>query len=136
MKETNKKTRKNIKENLKLTTLGFTLVELLAVIAILSLIVTLVTPNIMDNLDSKKERLYNSTVKEIERITQMYLTDNTYLYDDINKNGYVDVTVEALCNSKLISCPLNDARDNSNIDGYVRISYENDKYVYKFVRSE
>ena len=115
---------------------GFTLVELLATIAILSLLAILVTPKIIDNVNDKKEKLYDSTIKEIERFTQMYLTDNTSLYDDINKNGYADVTIEMLCNSNLISCPLNDPRDNSNIEGYVRISYENDKYVYKFVRSE
>ena len=115
---------------------AFTLIELLASVAILSLLIILVAPKLMSNYDNRKEKLYDSTIKELERFTQMYLTDNTNLYDDISKNGYVDVNIDTLCNEELVSCPLKDARDNSNIYGYVRISYENDEYVYKFVRTE
>ena len=114
---------------------GFTIVELLAVIVVLGLLITMVMPNIMDLFDEKKQVLYENTIEEIERITGMYLTENPDLYLEIESNGYTNVQLQTLCSAKLINCPLNDPRDNTEIKGYVKVSYENNKYIYLFVRT-
>lgn len=113
---------------------GFTLVELIAVIAILGMIFTIATPKLMENYRDKKNRLYYTTIKEIERLSAVYLTDNPLIYNEISENGYVNITIDVLCSKKYIVCPIKDPNDNSDIEGYVKVTYENNKYVYKFVR--
>lgn len=112
---------------------GFTLIELIAVIAIIGLLLTMVTPKLMENFNDKKSRLYDATIKEIERLSSLYLTDNPDLYNDISNNGYVNITIEMLCEGKYLSCPINNPKDNSDIDGYVKVTYVDNKYVYEFI---
>ena len=111
---------------------GFTLVELLAVILILGLLLTIATPNLMKTFNNKKQILYDDTVKEIERFAGVYLVDNPDLYTNISNQGYVNIPTDFLCEDKYLECPLNDPRDNSEINGYVKVTFENNKYVYKF----
>jgi len=79
MKERNKKTRKNIKQSLKLTTLGFTLVELLAVIVILAIILVIAVPKIMDVIIDSKKATLESTAKMIASSAEKALVQNTIL---------------------------------------------------------
>lgn len=114
---------------------GFTLVELLAVIAILGMLIAMVTPNLMDMFEEKKDTLYENTISEIERVASIYLTDNPDIYSDISKNGYVNISIDTLCNEKYLTCPVKNQKDNSDIDGYVKVTYENNNYVYRFVNN-
>lgn len=115
---------------------GFTLIEIIAVIAIIGLLLTMVTPKLMENYNDKKNKLYDATIKEIERLSKLYLTDNPNLYSIISEDGYTNITIEMLCNGKYISCPINNPKDNSNITGYVKVTYESDNYVYEFIEEE
>ena len=114
---------------------GFTLVELLATIVIIGMITMMAVPNVMKVISEKREKLYITTVSEIERIAGIYLTENPALYTTINNNGYVDITIDNLCNGKYTTCPINDPRDNSEITGYVRVTNEDGNYIYNFVRN-
>ena len=114
---------------------GYTLIELIAVLAILGILLMMAVPNIMNIFKDKKQKLYDNTINEIERITGQYLAENPDLYTTIDKVGYVDVMVSNLCTAKYISCPINDPRDNSEITGYVRITGVDDEYIYEFVRN-
>jgi len=79
MKERNKKTRKNIKESLKLTTLGFTLVELLAVIVILAIILVIAVPKVMDIITDSKNSTFKTTVQMIASAAEKQYVQNTVL---------------------------------------------------------
>ena len=114
---------------------GFTLIELLAVLVILGMLIVIAVPNLTDIFNEKKDEIYEKTVVEIERITGQYLVQNPHLYAVIDNAGYADITIETLCNAKIMSCPIRDPRDKSEIKGYVRITYTNDDYVYEFVRN-
>ena len=114
---------------------GFTLVELIAVVAIIGILTMMAVPNVMKVLSTKRETLYTTTISEIQRIAGVYLTENPTLYTTINNDGYVDITIDSLCSSKYITCPINDPRDNSEINGYVRITENNGEYVYQFIRN-
>lgn len=95
---------------------GFTLVEIIAVTLILGLLITLVTPKIMSNINNKKNVLYENTIKEIERISSTYLTNHPDLYSEISNNGFINISIDSLCIDELIECPINNPKDNSEIE--------------------
>jgi len=113
---------------------GFTLVELLAVITILGMLTVMAVPSLMNLFSEKKDKLYNATISELERFASVYLTENPSLYTTIDEDGHVDITVTMLCNEKFLTCPVTDARDSSEITGYVRVTNERNDYIYEFVR--
>lgn len=112
---------------------GFTLVELIAVITVITLLFMIATPKLMENYKDKKNKLYEGTIKELERLASLYLTDNPDIYSDISENGYVNISISTLCDEEYLTCPVKNPKDNSNIDGYINVIYENDEYVYRFV---
>ena len=112
---------------------GFTLIELISVIAIMGLLLTMVTPKLMENFNDKKSRLYDATIEEIKRLSGLYLTDNPDLYSDISNKGYINITIDMICERNYVSCPINNPKDNSDIDGYVKVTYINDNYIYEFI---
>ena len=54
---------------------GFTLVEMLLVIALIATITAIIIPNITSSIDTSKEEKYNSYVKLLEENLEMYKTD-------------------------------------------------------------
>ena len=83
MKEQQKR-RKNIKESLKLTTLGFTLVELLAVIVILAIILVIAVPKVMSVIEDSKKATLESTAKMIASQAEKQKVQNTVLGNEEN----------------------------------------------------
>ena len=114
---------------------GFTLMELIAVIAIIAIIAMIAIPNIMGIFTNKKQELYDNTIKEIERIANNYMIDHPSLYNNINDDGYIFISIETLCAGKYLSCPILDPRDNSEITGYIKILGNHDEYIYKYYGS-
>ena len=110
---------------------GFTLVEVIAVIAIMGIISMLAIPNIINIFNSKKQALYDTTIIEIKSITKSYLIDNPNVFDEIDNNGYINISISTLCTAKYIDCPILDPRDGSNIDGYIHI-YKDEKGMYEY----
>ena len=113
---------------------GFTLIELLAVIVVLALLLGLAIPNVLEIIRNNKEDVYNTTTKELEETARKYLADNINLYKTIDENGYIDINLKTLCDADYINCKIVDPRDKSIIDGYVKITNEDDDYIYNFVR--
>ena len=57
---------------------GFTLIELIAVIVMISLIMVIVVPNILDIVSESKETSYNTLVKNIVTSSEMYYEECEY----------------------------------------------------------
>jgi len=113
---------------------GFTLVELLAVIAILGLILTITIPNVMKIITDKKQQLYDDNIKEIERLAQNYMVDYPETYS-MFENNEVKIGLTTLCSNGYIECPVKDPRTDTNINGYVKITLLNGDYIYEFIRN-
>ena len=69
----------NMKESLKLTTLGFTLVELLAVIVILAIILVIAVPKVMNLIEDTKKAALETTAKMIANQAEKTKMKNTLL---------------------------------------------------------
>ena len=113
---------------------GFTLVELIGVIAILAILVSIGAPSLKNLVSNKNQSIYDSTIEEVKRISKMYLIDNPDLYTDISDKGYADISIQSLCYDEYMTCPVLDPRDNTEIKGYVRVKENNGKYIYEFIR--
>lgn len=81
---------------------GFTLVELIAVLVILSIIALIVTPNIMVSVKEYQEQLYETEIQALESAAKNWVADNIsevpidnnksliITIQDLVENGYFD----------------------------------------------
>lgn len=101
---------------------GFTLIELLAVIVVLSIILIIAVPSVLNAIESSKEKTKYTAAKEIVEIASVYMTENNlncvdvetlvgegYLEEDMTdpetgKNRTAEVTASISAISPGISC--------------------------------
>ena len=110
---------------------GFTLVELLAVVTILSILLLLVVPKIVNQLNNSKDEVNNATKKLIYAATEKYIKD----FNIDPKDTYC-IPLEDLERDEYISDTITD--NNSGIDlkesKAVRLKYkENHGYSYELM---
>ena len=88
------------KKKTKLNVLGFTLVELLAVIAILSIIMSVVLYFVIDTVRIAKNKSYQVTISNIENEVSNYVSEQNkssdWFYNNGGKTQYQCVTVQNL----------------------------------------
>ena len=114
---------------------GFTLIELLAVIFILGVLSAIVVPNLFNTYKDKQLELYDNTVSEIERYASIYVVNNPSVFKEIEINGSINISISELCDSKIATCPITDPRDESIMDGYVKVSVDSnniENYIYEY----
>ncbi len=96
-----KKNRRNKQNSLKLTTLAFTLIELIAVLVILAIIMLIVTPLVMNII--KKSKI-NSLKRSVDGYGHaVELAASEYLLDNGTKANSFDV-LNVKYSGKEISC--------------------------------
>ena len=108
---------------------GFTLVELLAVVTIISVLLLLVTPKIVNQLNNSKKDVDDVTKKLIYSATEKYMKD----YNIDPKDTYC-IPISDLENDNYLSDTVTD--NNSGIelskDKAIKLTYEDNKYSYSF----
>lgn len=103
---------------------GFTLIELLAVIIVIALIATIVTPSVIEYVNSAKNTSYNLLIKSIVSASKTYYEECEYgdLSDNSKYGSYackingstITTTLGALANTGMLS--VNDVdSDNKKI---------------------
>ena len=110
---------------------GFTLIELIAVVAILGLIALIVYPSINSVIKSSQEDSYESQTKIIEKAAGNWALDNINL---LPKDEVTVVCVSQLVEGGYISNEdVKDPRDTKKeLSGGVEISYKSKQYIYKY----
>ncbi|MBQ9011258.1 MAG: prepilin-type N-terminal cleavage/methylation domain-containing protein [Bacilli bacterium] len=103
---------------------GFTLVELIAVIALISSIVLIITPLVSRTLKQGSEKADNQTKESIELAAKNWSLDNR---EKLNSSGDCFVAVSTLQSSGYIDKDLKMPSTTNNIDAYVKITGQ-DKY--------
>ena len=89
---------------------GFTLVELLAVITILSLILMVVVPNVLKSYRDGKSNLYNTMIKNICRASNIYfeeyqeglVTEDESFCEKNGTSETCNIRIEKLMNEKYL----------------------------------
>ena len=83
---------------------GFTLVEMIATLIILSIIAVIVTPNIYVSIKDYKNRLYDTQLDSIKQAAKNWVVDNVdktsdeysllITVQDLQRDGYIDEKLE------------------------------------------
>ena len=111
---------------MKLNRKGYTLIELLAVILIISLIITLSIFGIIKAINTSKEKAATLSEKSIKEAAETYATekndDNNYWLDITDKeNKYFCVTIEELMNKGLLDKKANIKSKGFDVHSYVLV---------------
>ena len=116
---------------MKLNRKGYTLIELLAVILIISLIITLSIFGIIKAINSSKEKAAALSEKSIKEAAETYATEkndnNNYWLDITDKditdkeNKYFCITIEELMNKGLLDKKANIESKDFDIHSYVLV---------------
>ena len=99
---------------------GFTLIELISVIVILSIIIMLIIPTIINNISDKKEEAYQKNIDIILSAARGYVID----YDIETPTS---ISLDELCGI-YFECPIINPKDNEEIEGYVVVDEERNYY--------
>ena len=112
---------------------GFTLIELIAVIIVLSIIALISTPIVTGIMESSRKKAYDNIVTNIE--------DSAYKYSIYNNLGYSELykplQLSEIQNSGYLeSKDIIDPRNNEKMDGCVAYKWDVSKNQYHFVYQE
>ena len=99
---------------------GFTLIELISVIVILSIIIMLIIPTIINNISDKKGEAYQKNIDIILSAARGYVID----YDIETPTS---ISLDELCGI-YFECPIINPKDNEEIEGYVVVDEERNYY--------
>lgn len=95
---------------------GFTLVELLAIIAMLGIILAIAIPNLFAIIHSSKEKAFNALIDTFESDAAIYASKyRSTVTGSINSQGYYEITLQNLLNEGLIQGDLKDPRTDTPI---------------------
>ena len=109
---------------------GFTLVELLTVVILLSLIAIITTPVIIGVLNSSKDNLHQQQVKIIEKAAERW--GIAHLSNMPSADGSCHVKINELSDYLSNSENLKDPNTGQNMTGGVIITKNGKKYSYKY----
>ena len=89
---------------------GFTLIEVIMVVAIMAMLLVLFTPNVLTMVRKSDLDVYNSTIDSVVHATENYISDNRYnnTIIRVNCHGGLDertfnVTINDLVNAGYLS---------------------------------
>ena len=115
---------------------GFTLVELLAVIIILSLVLVIAVPSVNKYIKQSKEKAYDAQISTIIEAAQAYASTNLELLPN-RENISVKVTLGQLKSSGLIKEEVKNPNDDKYFDDAltIEIKKKGETYTYDIVES-
>lgn len=109
---------------------GFTLVELLAVIAILGIILTITIPVVANVILNSKDNLHDQQSKQLEKAAKVwFLESNKDLLDDEScKISVSDIIDKGFVEGNDVIDP----KTGETMEGYVEIEHVEKQYTYTY----
>ena len=113
---------------------GFTLIELIVVVAIIALLSLVLTPNVISLINKNKVNSYNDTIKSIEMAAASYVSDNRYSLGITCTNNEKYVSLQTLVKTgALTSIPTNPCTNSDFVDTEeVKITYNCNTKEYSY----
>lgn len=93
---------------------GFTLIEVLAVIVIISLLTVIIMPNILNSVNNKRNDISDSAKKMIYDAADIYVKDNSEIYSN-NEGATYCIKLETLVNNGKLVSPIKDMKTDKEI---------------------
>ncbi len=113
---------------------GFTLIELMTLIIVLSVIAVISIPIISGLIKDSKQELYNSQVKMIEDAVKQMAIKDTSLQPD---TGYVCVPLDNVLKSGLLSGKnVINPKNDEKMNGSVLITFDEEYNQYRYTYQE
>jgi len=117
----------------KINNKGFTLVEVLAVLVILSIIMAIAIPSITSSLERSKEKQDESKYKMLESFAEIYVADHkNAIYKNLGESYYECwIDIDTLKNGGYLIDDANIDSNNEEIVGGIHFNRQNNSYTYK-----
>lgn len=113
---------------------GFTLIEMISAMTILTVIALIITPVIIHSLNESKEKAYIEQTKVLEETAEQWSIKNAGL---LNENTKYYLEIQQLVDDKLITTKdIKDPRTNKTMTGCLVISYDKEHLQYDFAYNE
>lgn len=113
---------------------GFTLMELIAVICVLSLVAIIAAPTVLDSLKESQEKTYVNQTKTLEKTAEKWSIKNTGLLSETS-DYYLSIDT-LVAEDYLNADEIIDPRDHSKMDGCIVIHYDANHSQYDFTYTE
>ena len=118
---------------------GFTLIEVISIIFMISVLTVLLLPTILNNVNSKKEDISNLEKEIIYDATQLYIEENDYYFSGKNVGDTYCIDIETLIEEKKLSKPLIDVKTKKEIplNSSIKVTVENgNSYNYEIMENK
>lgn len=113
---------------------GFTLVELLAVVAILAAIALVVTPTVINQLKKSREKAYVEQTHILEETAERWSVKNANRLEE-NSKYYLDI--DTLVNEGYLdNKDIIDPRDESRMNGCIVVAFDEENNQFTFTYNE
>lgn len=113
---------------------GFTLVELLAVLVILSAIMGIALPSITSSMERSKDKQNKSKQNMLESFAEIYVADHKnaiYNYLDKKAISKCYISIKTLKDKGYLSDEADLDSDGKEIEGYIIFNRQDNSYLYK-----
>ena len=117
----------------KINNRGFTLVEVLAVLVILSAIMAIALPSITSSMERNKKKQDDSKKEMLASFAEIYVADHrNSLYNWMSANGKDEcyIKISTLKTAGLLSDDADKDSNGSTIDGVILFNKINNSYTY------
>ena len=92
---------------------GFTLVEIIAVITVMSILLVIITPYILNTVNNKKGEISNEAKQIIYDATDLYVKENQDNYPTVANSIYC-IKLETLVKDGKLEAPIKDMKSYSS----------------------
>lgn len=113
---------------------GFTLVELLAVIAVIAALAMIVTPTVLNSLKQSREKSYVEQTHLLEETAERWSIKHANDLSETEKN-YLEINT-LISEGYLQSDEVLDPRDESKMNGCIVIAYDKENDQFDFTYNE
>lgn len=114
---------------------GFTLMELLGVIVIISLLLIIVFPNITNSVKNSSKKTDKLTEDLIFNASDMYISNHSNLFTQVEGKKF-EITLKDLVDDSLLVSPIKYEEDDDITKlKCVEVTYTNNKYHYELKNS-